>query len=185
MFTAAGMRRRTTYNSAMTIIMNVAPPVITAAEKKQIRPRHHHLAAVTSASVHPTHTSRQGRQQRNPQPNLDSVNQTVRLVHTDLPFAEEIKECGCARNTTRRAVIKSPDVNSMFCLTFMRRKITLETFPSLWGITLPCVMDGAPRKTDPAGDQLRKEKAPADFPPAQMWIHHLKGEAQADPADAI
>ena len=30
----------------------------------------------------------------NPQPNFDPVNQTVRLVHTELPFAEEIKECG-------------------------------------------------------------------------------------------
>jgi len=73
--------------------MHIAPPVIAAAEKKQIRPRHHHIAAVTS-SVHETHTSRQGRHQRNPQPNLDSVNQTVRLVHTELPLAEEIKECG-------------------------------------------------------------------------------------------
>jgi hypothetical protein len=32
-------------------------------------------------------------------------------------------------------------------------------------------------KTDPAGNKLRKEKAPADFPPARQWIHHLKGEA--------
>jgi len=46
-------------------------------------------------------------------------------------------------------------------------------------------MDGAPRKTDPAGSKLRKEKVPADFPPAQQWIHHLKGEAQTDPGDAI
>src|ERR1017187_5503736 len=29
------------------------------------------------------------------------------------------------------------------------------------------------------------KKAPADFPPAQQWIHRLKGETQADPADAI
>jgi hypothetical protein len=46
-------------------------------------------------------------------------------------------------------------------------------------------MDGTPRKTDPAGNKLRKKKAPADSPPAQPWIHHLKGEAQAGPGDAI
>ncbi|MGA9453319.1 MAG: hypothetical protein WBW41_18485 [Verrucomicrobiia bacterium] len=102
--------------------MHIASPIIAAAEKIQIRPRHHHRAAVTSA--HPTHTPRQGRQQRNPQPNLDSVNQTVRLVHTDLPFPEEIKKYGCSRNITKRAAIKSPNVNSIFCLSFMRDIIT-------------------------------------------------------------
>ena len=46
-------------------------------------------------------------------------------------------------------------------------------------------MDGAPRKTDLAGGKLRKEKAPADFPPAQQWMHHLESETQAGPGDAI
>jgi hypothetical protein len=124
--------------------MHIASPVIAAAEKINIRLCHHHSATVTS--VHPTHTSRQGRQQRNPQPNFDSVNQSIRLVHTDLPFAEEIKKCGCSRNTTKRAVVMSPNVNSMFCLIFMRHIITMEIFPSLWGITLPSMLGGAARR---------------------------------------
>src|ERR1035441_3375988 len=110
MSAAAGMRCRTTYRSTITITMHIAPPFIAAAKKIHIRLRHHHRAAVTSThvtsthvtsvhvtSVHVTHTSCQGRQQRNPQPNLDQVNRTVRLVHTDLPFAEEIKNqvTGC------------------------------------------------------------------------------------------
>jgi hypothetical protein len=110
--------------------MHITSPFIAAAEKIHIRLRHHHRAAVTSA--HETHTSRQGRQQRNPQPNLDSVNRTVRLVHTDLLLAEEIKP---------------PDVNSFFCSIFMRDKITPGTFPSLWGITLPRLIGGAPAES--------------------------------------
>jgi len=42
-----------------------------------------------------------------------------------------------------------------------------------------------PEKLIRLAGKLRKEKAPADFPPAQPWIHHLKGEAHADPGDAI
>jgi hypothetical protein len=75
------VRHRTTFRSAMTIIMHIASPIIAAAEKIQIGLRHHHPAAVTS--VHVTHTTRQSRQYRNPQPNLDSVNRTVRLVPFD------------------------------------------------------------------------------------------------------
>ena len=61
----------------------------------------HHIADVTS-SVHETHASRQGPHQRNPQPNLDSANRTVRLVHTELPLTEEIKECGFLFNLHAR-----------------------------------------------------------------------------------
>jgi hypothetical protein len=107
--------------------MHIASPIIVTAEKIQIRPWHRHAAAVTSA--HPTHTSRQTRQQRDPQPNFGSINQTIRLVHADLSFAGEIKKCGCSRNTARRAVIKSPNVNSTFCLIFIRHKIPAQTFP--------------------------------------------------------
>jgi hypothetical protein len=32
----------------------------------------------------------------------------------------------------------------------MRDKITPETFPSLWGITLPCLIGGAPAESWPA-----------------------------------
>jgi hypothetical protein len=80
------VRHRTTFRSAMTIIMHIASPIIAAAEKIYIRLRHHHPAVVTSVpvtSVHVTHTTRQSRQYRNPQPNLDSVNRTVRLVPFD------------------------------------------------------------------------------------------------------
>jgi hypothetical protein len=80
------VRHRTTFRSAMTIIMHIASPIIAAAEKIYIRLRHHHPAAVTSVhvtSVHVTHTTRQSRQYRNPQPNLDSVNRTIRLVPFD------------------------------------------------------------------------------------------------------
>jgi hypothetical protein len=141
------MRRRTTYNSALTVIMHIASPIIAAAEKIHFRLRRQHHPAVTSASVHPTHTSRQGRHQRNPQPNFDSVNQSIRLVHTDLPFAGEIKKCGCAWNTIRRAVIMSPNVNSIFCLSFMRHIITSQIFPTLWGKTLPCIIEGTPAES--------------------------------------
>jgi hypothetical protein len=132
---AAGMRHRTTCSSTITITMHIAPPIIAAAKEIQIRLRHHHSAAVTSA--HEPHTSCQGNQQHNSQPNLDSVNQSVRLAHTDLPFTDEIKKCGRPRNNTRHAVIMSPDVNSASCLVFMRYKITPEAFPSTWGVTLP------------------------------------------------
>jgi hypothetical protein len=78
----------------------VSPSIVAAAEDIDIRICHHHRAAVTSANV--THTSYQGRQQRNPQPHLDSVNCTVRFVHADRPFAEEIKRrCG-SRSTAWR-----------------------------------------------------------------------------------
>jgi hypothetical protein len=64
--------------------MHIAPPIIGAAYKKRIR--HHHPADVTpvhvTSAVHITHTPGQGGQQRKPQHNLDSVNRTVRLVHT-------------------------------------------------------------------------------------------------------
>jgi len=52
----------------------------------------------------------------------------------DLPFAEEIKKYGCARNIIRGPVSMSPNANSMFCLIFMRHIITMEIFPSLWGV---------------------------------------------------
>ena len=40
----------------------------------------------------------------------------------------------------------SPNANSMFCLIFMRDTITMEIFPSLWGKTLPRIVDGVPRR---------------------------------------
>jgi hypothetical protein len=102
---AARVRSGTTDRSAMAISLHIATPVIVTAEKIDIRPRI--PAVVTSVitvasvtAVHVTHTSRQGsrqgRHQGDPDPNLDSVSRTVRLVHTDLPFAEEIKKCGCS-----------------------------------------------------------------------------------------
>jgi hypothetical protein len=92
--------------------MHVAPPIKAASEKEQIRPRHHHRAAVTSAHATTPVTSRQGRQQRNPQPHLNSVNHSVRLVHTDLPFAKEVKQCGGSRNATRRALLANRTIFS-------------------------------------------------------------------------
>ncbi len=56
---STGMRHPTAHKSAMTVIMHVAPPLISAAEYDQIRPRDHYIAAVTSAHV--PHASRQGR----------------------------------------------------------------------------------------------------------------------------
>src|SRR5450759_4249869 len=76
---------RTTFMSATTILMHIASPFIIAGVKIHIRPWHNHRAAVTA--VHVTQTSRQGRHQRDPKPNLDSFNQSVRHVHMDLPFA--------------------------------------------------------------------------------------------------
>jgi hypothetical protein len=155
--------------------MYITPPIIAAAEEIHIRPRHHHLAAVTS--THPTHASRQGRRQRNPQPNLDPVNQSVRLIHTDLPFAEEIKKCGGARNTTRRAVIKSPNVNSIFCLSFMRDIITTETFPSLWGVH-PTRWPG-PTLGGWRGHQRRPDQVTTtDFHAALSEGNHFSGHAR-------
>lgn len=98
---AATVHHRTAFISALTINMHIAPPVVIATPKIHTRPRHHHRAAVTSTYV--THASRQDRQQRDPEPNLNSVNWIVRLIHADLPFAEEIKKCGCSRNTTHPA----------------------------------------------------------------------------------
>ncbi len=151
---AAGMRRRTTFRSALTITVDIASPVIAAAKKKQVRLRHHHAAAAVTSANKPD-TSRQGGQQRNSQCNLDSVSHRVRLVHTDLPFAEEVKKCGCSRKTTKgaliadrticlalpapqtwgAAVIKSPNVNFIFWLIFIAHIISTKTFPALWGVS--------------------------------------------------
>jgi hypothetical protein len=132
--------------------MHVGPPIIDAAAKERIN---HHRTAVTSVHSHITSdTSCQGRQQRNPQPNFDSVNQTVGLVHADLPFAEGLNICGSPGNTTKpefiakrtifsarrapqtmpAAVLKSLSDNLLFCLIFIRHKISLEIFPQLWGV---------------------------------------------------
>jgi hypothetical protein len=103
--TTTGVCRGTTDRSAMTIRLHIAPSVIVASEKIDIRPRI--PAVVTSVitvasvtAVHVTHTSRQesrqGRHQGDPERNLNSVNWIVRLVHTDLPFAEEFKKYGCS-----------------------------------------------------------------------------------------
>jgi len=104
MTTITGVRRCTTDRSAMTIGLHIATPVIVAAEKIDIRPRIPAVitSVITVASVtavHVTHASRQGnrqgRHQGDPELNLDPGSRTVRLAHTDLPFAEEIKKCGC------------------------------------------------------------------------------------------
>jgi hypothetical protein len=57
---AAGsrVRRPTTFRSAMAIAMHVASPVIAAAEKIEIRPRHAHVDAVVPAAAHPSQTTR-------------------------------------------------------------------------------------------------------------------------------
>jgi len=122
-----GMRHRPAFAPATIVIMHIASPVITAAKKIHIRLRRHYHPAIPSATVHVTHTARQGRQQCKHQPNFDPVNQNIRLVHTDLPFLEEIKKRGCIRNTARRAAIKTPNINSISCLSFMGNKITMES----------------------------------------------------------
>jgi hypothetical protein len=43
----------------------------------------------------------------------------------------------------------------------------LRAVSSLWGVTLPCLLTGSPA-ADPDGGKFRKEKAPTDFPPAQL-----------------
>jgi hypothetical protein len=43
---------------------------------------------------------------------LARCNRTVRLVHADLPFAEEIKTFGCFRNTTKPALIANRTILS-------------------------------------------------------------------------
>jgi hypothetical protein len=74
---AARVCDRATYGPPVAVSVHIAPTVIAATENNYIRPWHcDHAASVTS--VHVAHASRQGRQQRNPQPNLDSLNRPTR-----------------------------------------------------------------------------------------------------------
>jgi len=93
MSASATMRRPATCSSAVTITMHIVAPVIapaTAAPPPTVIPPAA-AAIITSVATHETDASRQGRQQRNPKSNLDPVNRTVRLVQSELTFAEEIK----------------------------------------------------------------------------------------------
>ena len=85
--------RPTTFRSAMTISLYIAPSVITTAKKIDIR-----SSVVTSVvsitpavtAIHVTRASRQGSHQDDAEPNLDSVYQTLRVIHKALPIVEEI-----------------------------------------------------------------------------------------------
>jgi hypothetical protein len=86
MAAAAGMGHSTTFTAATTKVMRIASPVKAAAEKKHIRFRHHHATAI--AFAHDPDTSGHSRQQRDTQSNLYQIQPTLRLLHTDIPFAK-------------------------------------------------------------------------------------------------
>jgi len=91
----AKVRRPTTYRSAMTISLHIAPSVIAAAKKIDIRSAVVTVIAVVSittavTAIHVTRASRQGSHQDDAEPNLDSVYQTLRVIHKALPIVEEI-----------------------------------------------------------------------------------------------
>jgi hypothetical protein len=106
------VRHRTALNSALAVNMHIASSFVTTAENIDIRLWHHHGPAVTSAHI--PHASRQDGHQRYPEPNFDSVNRTVYFVHEYLPFAGEIKTCGCSRFTIRRALIANRIIFSVW-----------------------------------------------------------------------
>jgi hypothetical protein len=87
-----------------------AAAVIAAAVNAHRRPIHHHRAAVTYSFDVTAGTSRHGRQQQRRQPNLDLLSHTGCLVHTDLPFADEIRKFGCSRTTTSREFIAKRNI---------------------------------------------------------------------------
>jgi hypothetical protein len=92
--------------------MHVVTPVIATATTPPptvIAPPS--AAVITSTSTHPTHASRRGHQQRDSHTNLDSAKQSIRLVHNDIPFAKEIKECSRSRNPTGYASLANRIIN--------------------------------------------------------------------------
>ena len=129
---------------AISVVSAVSPVSVITIET--VEP----IVTTTTAAFHVTPASRQGnrqgRHQGEPKPKPDSVNRTVRLAHTDVPFAEEITKCGCSGNFTRRgvlanrislsprhapqvryaAVIESPNVKFIFGLVFIRHEYNPE-----------------------------------------------------------
>jgi hypothetical protein len=154
--TLSRTRRRATCNSTLAVSMRiaatvkVATTVIVAAVQDHVRPRHHPTAAVTAPAVtsaaHGHDASRGDHQCRDSQPKREPVSQSVFLVHTDLPFAEDIKQSAGSRNTTNRVwiinrtilapwvapqvwradKIKSPNVESSFGFILIRRRLTVR-----------------------------------------------------------
>jgi len=153
---AARMRHSTACRSALTVGVHITASFIVAAEKIQIRRRSLVVTTIIAVpsvtAIHITpHASRQDRHQDNPEPKLDLIRQTVRFVHTDLPFAEKIKKGSvgstagralfaprlifstCGSPSGNNATIDSPNINSIFGLVFMRRESSAEGLSLLWG----------------------------------------------------
>ena len=148
MTTSTWMCHRTTGNSSLAVHMRIAAIVkvattgIVAAIQNHIRSRDHGAPVVTAATDG-HNASRGDHQRRDSQSKCDPVRQSVRLVHTDLPFADGIKQSAGSRNTTNRVwiinrtilapwvapqvwradMIKSPNVKSNFGFIFIRSKL--------------------------------------------------------------